>query len=456
MLDNLVKFNPGIAIMYKWLTLFFWVIIIGQSYCQTAIIPIRPCSDLIKNDPAIGLYICKNETAQFCFDVVYSQISDARTGTITYAIPTIEITPGLPIDFSPGVAHVTPLNTVSGRTVYSIRFTTSYTLIDRNGAILRTTQGYEGSFSLTVIDPKPTVISSKGLLLLDETAILTGDGCVTDNDYEWKNDCDNFWTKSSINKITVGVGTFRVRCDTKVCNVGQSDPSSPINIISDTPPPSTLNCQNPLAEDIYNFTRNGRDNRKDYHQYNVVTSVCKTNSGNSKCTVENVWKSLKDNVWNNAPIPKDAIPYGAGGMALSQLLFTTVDQKVNNCARVVLPAVTSVAINLLLLKQYGGSLGGLFRRYLNQNITGNPITQIIDEHTHSISNYTEIGHFLYPGRVVRTIVEECGEIKLKTVGVGRSYLGDTSEGQAMGVANTTAGAWLFQQVDSRFLKSINK
>ncbi|MCX6215360.1 hypothetical protein [Spirosoma sp.] len=444
--------------MRNWLILLLYGMVISQSYCQTASISIRNCDGIAKHDQAIGWYICKGEVAQFCFDVVYSQINNAMTGTITYTIPTIEITPGLPIDFSQEVAHVTPLNTVSGKTDYSIRFTTSYTLIDRNGAISRTTQSYEGSFSLTVVDPKPSVISSKGLLLLNEAAVLTGDGCVTDNDYEWKNDCDNFWTKSPTNQLTVGIGTYRVRCDTKVCNVGKSDPSRPINIIRDTPPPSNLNCQNPLAENIYNFTRNGRDDRIDYHQYNVTTTACKTNSGNSKCTVENVWLTLKSNVWNNAPLPQDIAHANTGnaGIVFGQLAFTTFNKEVENCGRLVLPAVTSVLLNLQLLAKYGVTFNGAIRRYINQNITGNPITQIIDENTHSISNYTEIGHFLYPGRVVRTVVEECGEIKIKTVGVGRSYLGNTPAGQAMGVANTTGGAWLFEQVDSRVLQLIGK
>lgn len=48
----------------------------------------------------------------------------------------------------------------------------------------------------------------------------------------------------------------------------------------------------------------------------------------------------------------------------------------------------------------------------------NKIRVKIDEENHSITNMTMRGHVFYPGRVVRQVVEENGEVKVVTTGTG--------------------------------------
>ena len=316
-------------------------------------------------------------------------------------------------------------------------------------------------FRIEVIDLKKTSVkASKGLILSNETSLLTATGCNIGSNYQWKKEecIDSDWTMTG-NPINVGAGTYRARCFQQGC-VGE--PSDPINILLDTPPPSALGCSNSEAEGIYNFTRNGDDYTNDYHHYNVVTSICKKSSGNSKCTVEEVWAKLKSSAWNNAPLAGDFVPK-VGNMLpviFSKAIFASPEVPVANCGLVNLPSPMSIAVTFILFRRYDRVFKNLLESYLSNppyspDVIANPIVQTIDEGSRSITNFTMPGHILYPGRVVRTVIEECGEVKIKTVGIGKSWATkyNNTVGGVAGQINTYYGPWLFENVDARVKNS---
>jgi hypothetical protein len=76
-----------------------------------------------------------------------------------------------------------------------------------------------------------------------------------------------------------------------------------------------------------------------------------------------------------------------------------------------------------------------------------------DDKNLTFTNYTQPGHFLYPGKVFRTVVEECGKVKIVTVGTGLSYCGDGFIGGQNAIGNIIVGSILFKNVDLRLKKA---
>ncbi len=71
----------------------------------------------------------------------------------------------------------------------------------------------------------------------------------------------------------------------------------------------------------------------------------------------------------------------------------------------------------------------------------------------TITNYTQPGHILYPGKVVRTIVEECGKVKIVTLGVGLNYCGNNFAGKMNAIGNIITGSIVFKNIDLRLKKA---
>lgn len=76
-----------------------------------------------------------------------------------------------------------------------------------------------------------------------------------------------------------------------------------------------------------------------------------------------------------------------------------------------------------------------------------------DDKNLTITNYTQPGHMLYPGKIVRQVIEECGQIKVVTIGTGLSSCGDRVDGKINGNGNSISGALLFKNVDIRLKKA---
>ncbi len=55
-----------------------------------------------------------------------------------------------------------------------------------------------------------------------------------------------------------------------------------------------------------------------------------------------------------------------------------------------------------------------------------PVKVFIDRKNLTMTNYTMPGHFLHPGKIERSVVEECGKVKVITVGTGLNYCADSA------------------------------
>lgn len=71
-------------------------------------------------------------------------------------------------------------------------------------------------------------------------------------------------------------------------------------------------------------------------------------------------------------------------------------------------------------------------------------------------NYTAPGHMLYPGKITRKVVEQCGKVKVITVGEGLQFCGNNTMGMANGNGNTVGGLILFKNVDFRLIEAFKK
>jgi hypothetical protein len=71
----------------------------------------------------------------------------------------------------------------------------------------------------------------------------------------------------------------------------------------------------------------------------------------------------------------------------------------------------------------------------------------------TFTNYTQPGHFLYPGKVFRSVVEECGKVKIVTIGTGLSYCGPIGTGKNNAIGNIVVGTVLFKNIDLRLKKA---
>jgi hypothetical protein len=73
--------------------------------------------------------------------------------------------------------------------------------------------------------------------------------------------------------------------------------------------------------------------------------------------------------------------------------------------------VTNCKVTSVDITRYGMNRVGLA-------ITGNPIRSVVDVTSMAVTNYTKPGHFLHPGKVVRTIIEDDTAVYVDTWGEG--------------------------------------
>lgn len=79
-----------------------------------------------------------------------------------------------------------------------------------------------------------------------------------------------------------------------------------------------------------------------------------------------------------------------------------------------------------------------------------------DDKNLTITNYTQPGHFLSPGKVFRYLVEECGQVKMITIGTGLSYCGSGTPGRINAIGNIIVGSILFKNIDLRLKRTFEK
>ncbi|UII32046.1 hypothetical protein LVD17_27560 [Fulvivirga ulvae] len=82
-----------------------------------------------------------------------------------------------------------------------------------------------------------------------------------------------------------------------------------------------------------------------------------------------------------------------------------------------------------------------------------PVYIYPNDQTYTLVNYTAEGHMLYPGKITRQVIEECGAVKVVTVGEGTQFCGDNTAGENNAKGNTVGGLILFKNVDFRLKKA---
>ncbi len=242
-------------------------------------------------------------------------------------------------------------------------------------------------------------------------------------------------------------------------------------------------------------------NNSSYHTYEVTTEICDINGPNgANCNAEFVYSMMKKTVSLTSPIPSDfpvnliEIFRGQNNNILFSLLtnspFENAFNALTNEALLSQQNTDNPAGVISCTQQYKlySNAKSIVSRYLYdkgpslryfkdcnwqynplnsfdfqnsmddycgdklESTMYDPIWIFSDDQDKIITNYTAKGHILYPGKVERTIVEECGKVKVITKGTGLQYCGNNCRGSLMAKVNTILGKHLFTEVDKR-LKS---
>ena len=214
---------------------------------------------------------------------------------------------------------------------------------------------------------------------------------------------------------------------------------------------------------------NKASNRRDYHKYETSIDVCNLSDGNPNCTTQKVFDLLLSSKDNQGPVYADYLGLGESDSKIklfgSKLIYNSDVSPIVHNEIVKLPGITSIFVSIAALASYRiPGRGTQIRRHLINNTPKptNPIKMLIDNNSKSITNYTLDGHALYPGKVVRTVVNECGKIRIVTIGVGYSWMdifgcfipeGGGPEicwGKLAGDINKVWGKNIFESIDRRF------
>lgn len=85
-----------------------------------------------------------------------------------------------------------------------------------------------------------------------------------------------------------------------------------------------------------------------------------------------------------------------------------------------------------------------------------PIYTYANDKNYTVTNYTAKGHMLAPGKITRQVVEECGKVKIVTMGEGVQFCGNNTTGRRNAYGNVVAGCLLFKNVDYRLKRAFEK
>lgn len=258
-------------------------------------------------------------------------------------------------------------------------------------------------------------------------------------------------------------------------------------------------CNNPEINAVEAAIKAGEANLS-YHSYEVITEICDKKSSQypNNCTAEHVYSMLKKYADLTIPTPPDyptnvldIYQQQNGGVLFSLLTKSPFEVAFDALTTASLSATqnkenpSSVISCTQQYKLYGNAKGivakylydkGPILRYFKDcswnfssalapfdflnsmdDYCGNqlkapeydPVFVFANDKKKVITNYTDRGHILYPGKIERTVVEECGKVKIITKGVGTQYCGDNCRGQLMGQVNKILGNHLFKAVDQR-------
>jgi Leucine-rich repeat (LRR) protein len=196
--------------------------------------------------------------------------------------------------------------------------------------------------------------------------------------------------------------------------------------------------------------------RFDYHFYSFDKILC---SSSTQCSLNNIWQLYKSKISNQAPIAEDFKRQEPSTTLFASEIFNppyNPNSSINSGQKIDLFSPENIALKTGLFSTASGSgAAGLFAYTVLTNIFSlpksyaNPIALYVDETNKCVTNYTLPEHALYPGKVTRCIVEECGKIKVQTFGEGVTKDRNGTYGTTLGKINENFGATLFHNVDER-------
>ena len=275
-------------------------------------------------------------------------------------------------------------------------------------------------------------------------------------------------------------------------------------------------CNNQWISEIEQQVLDNVINRLDYHYYEITTEICNQNSPNARnCNAEYVFKLMKNDVSLNAPTPsmfpydnlatrnlifstnndlleivkninawkgvvtsenplgqirfiKDILsskqrgelidtpaPFETGSIfsesreGLTKFQESANSPNIISCAPYELYNTPNFIKDRVLYRAVDAAICG---SKLKSTIY-DPVWIVADDKNLTFTNYTQPGHLLHPGKVFRSVIEECGKVKIVTLGTGLNYCGSNLFGRMNGNGNVIAGSILFKNIDLK-LKNV--
>ncbi len=226
-------------------------------------------------------------------------------------------------------------------------------------------------------------------------------------------------------------------------------------------------CNNAAINLIESNTMQYTGGNMDYHYYKVSTEICSQTTGNyaSNCTADHVFNMMKNDVTLTTPVPSafmgaytpNPIIGGVGGLflpVLGTILFEQAQLSTNlpnvqSCQEYSLYNNYNLSLGRTLmyrLKSIANSVTNICPNVL-QNVVVDKVRVYPDNQNKTITNYTMPGHALYPGKVTRYVIEECGKVKIVTIGIGLNNCGSNAAGYILGVSNIVLGSDAFKKID---------
>lgn len=320
---------------------------------------------------------------------------------------------------------ITVINIIDSKIEYEdMRCTDCSLFPDCHGQIIT----YKYIYNITVLPKKPPVLRSDKDLVREEPVILTSSGCIAASlvsqikEHECSSSNEGLLSYTDLDHklerfVTRPIQIYKSRC--VYPNSCYSDWSAPVKVRMI--PASINTCNNPQIDDLDQMPipHTQPSAIGSYHRYFEETVICKKTNPN--CTKEKVFSFLQSSKIYQVAVVDD---FKGGSLIppvgnLSNLIHDTDNSKIENCNVVNLPGLGTIYFGLIL-QHFQGATN--LRQPLPPAPISNPVIMLVDPQNYTISNYTLPGHILSPGKVIRTVVEDCDEIKIVTVGYGDSWM----------------------------------
>lgn len=264
-------------------------------------------------------------------------------------------------------------------------------------------------------------------------------------------------------------------------------------------------CNNPHINLIEAQTTQDIEDRSDFHDYTVETVICTQEGPNAgSCNAQYVYDMMKQDASLTTPIPTDfPLDFDFMNIALAKLgadalemigrkivtsrvpitrigfLGVDIAQYFDNTKQIPFGNMLNTSKDYVSIQKsvnpfnvqdcetyflYNNPIYIIARskwnKYVDNIFCGNNLESLeydkvwvfSDDRNLTITNYTMPGHFLYPGKIERRVIEDCGQVKVITTGTGLHVCGDNILGQTGAVGNVITGKILFHNIDMR-LKS---